>query len=82
MIGLNAVKEAIYIKALNPAINIDAGYNTLSSHFDTILANTITAPPPPIVHNAETETLINTAPRRQGRPRKADSQTLPKTIPQ
>ena len=58
------------------------GRHTLSSHFDTILANTITAPPPPTVHNAETETLINTAPRRQGRPRRADSQTLTKTIPQ
>ena len=75
------IKEALYIKAITPSINNDPGRHTLSSHFDTILANTITAPLPPTVHNAETEILINTAPRRQGRPRRADSQTLPKTIP-
>ena len=38
----------------------------------------ISAPPSPTTHDAENEPLINTAPRRQGRP--ASSQTLAKTI--
>ena len=71
-------KEAIYIKALTPSINIDPGRHSLSSHFDTILKSVISAPPPPTTHDAENESLINTAPRRQGRP--ASSQTLAKTI--
>ena len=44
---------------------------------DPILEKLITAPPAPHPHNAATEALINTAPRRQGRPRK--EATTPKT---
>ena len=64
------IKEAIYIKALTPSINIDPGRHNLSTHFDSILKATIAAPPPPRPHNAETEAIVNTIPRRQGRPRK------------
>ena len=64
------IKEAIYIKALAPSINIDPGRHTLSTHFDSILSSNIPTPPTPAPHNPEAETLINTAPRRQGRPRK------------
>ena len=78
------IKEALYIKALKPSINIDPGRHALSSHFDTLLSKAITPPPPPPTHNCEEEPLVNTAPRRQGRPRKNDSnssnQTAAKTI--
>ena len=63
------IKEALYIKALSPAINIDPGRHTLSTHFDAILKELVVKPPAPAAHNAETEIPINTAPRRQGRPR-------------
>ena len=78
------VKEALFIRALNPSINIDPGRHNLSTHFDKILKSVIDKPPSPAPHNAETEPLINTAPRRQGRPRREpltnsqSSQTLPK----
>ena len=71
------IKEAIYIRALNPAINIDSGHHTLSNHFDKIIKDNVAQPPSPTVHNAETEIAINTAPRRQGRPRQ-HQETLPK----
>ena len=58
------IKEAIYIKALNPSINIDPGRHSLSSHFDSTLNNLITQPHAPKPHDATNETLINTAPRR------------------
>ena len=70
------VKEALYIKALSPLINIDPGRHSLSSHYNKILQSHISPPPPPESHNANREALINTAPRRQGRPRKQ-----PSTIP-
>ena len=76
------IKEALYIKALSPSINIDPGRHSLSSHFDSILKDLIHAPPPPEPHNAQTETLINTAPRRQGRPRNQPVPTIPATAPQ
>ena len=63
------IKEAIYIRSLSPSINIDPGRHRLSSHFDSILNSVIVAPPPPPPHDATKEPLINTAPRRQGRPR-------------
>ena len=44
----------------------------------TILNSLISAPPAPQPHDSATEALINTAPRRQGRPRK--EATAPKTI--
>ena len=74
------VKEAIFIRALQPSINIDPGRHTLSSHFDSMLKGIIKRPAPPIPHNAETESIISTVPRRQGRPRREESQTLPKTV--
>ena len=64
------IYEAAFIKTLNPSINIDPGRHQLSSHFDSILKSVISAPPAPPPHNPETETLINTAPRRPGRPRR------------
>ena len=63
------IKEALFIKALKPTINIDPGRHSLSSHFDAILSKAVAPPPPPSTHNQE-EPLLNTAPRRQGRPRK------------
>ena len=62
--------EALCIKILNPSINIDPGRHTVSSHFDQILKEVIKPPPDPAPHNPDNESLINTAPRRQGRPRK------------
>ena len=62
------IKEAIYIKALNPSINIDPGRHSLSSHFYNVLSDIIEAPPPP-PHDPQTKTLIFTVPRRPGRPR-------------
>ena len=74
------IKEAIYIRALSPSINIDSGRHTLSHHFDKVIKDKIVKPPAPAVHNAQTEEAINTAPRRQGRPRQAPAsqETLPK----
>ena len=66
---MRGIKEALYIKALSPAINIDPGRHTLSTHFDKIIKESVVKPPAPAAHNAELETPINTAPRRQGRPR-------------
>ena len=68
------IKEAIHIHTLKPSINIDPGRHQLSNHFDHILRDTIKAPPAPAPHNPTTETLINTAPRRQGRPRREPTQ--------
>ena len=78
------IKEALFIRALSPSINIDPGRHSLSSHFDTLIKNNIHTPPTPAPHNAETETLINTAPRCQGRPRREvmpQSQQSGKTLP-
>ena len=66
--------EAIHIHTLKPSINIDLGRHQLSSHFDKILKSVITQPPAPAPHDPSNETLINTAPRRQGRPRKEPTQ--------
>ena len=64
------IKEALFIKTLSPSINIDPGRHHLTDHFDTILSSLIKPPPPPPTHDPDTESLINTAPRRPGRPRK------------
>ena len=76
------IKEAIYIRALSPTINIDPGRHTLSSHFDGILNQNIKAPSAPAPHNAESEPLINTVPRRQGRPKQPSSNTQPPQQPE
>ena len=75
------IKEALYIKALSPSVNIDPGRHSLSSHYDTILESVITPPPPPEPHNATQETLVNTAPRRQGRPRRQPAIVPPQPQP-
>ena len=72
------IKEAIYIHTLKPSINIDPGRHTLSTHFDSLLTNIVKKPASPTPHNAEAEALINTAPRRQGRPRKDKNATAVK----
>ena len=64
------IYEAAFIRTLKPAINIDPGRHTLSSHFDSILKKVIKAPAAPAPHNPDTEEPINPAPRGQGRPRK------------
>ena len=74
------IKEAIFICALEPSINVDPGRHSLSSHFDSILKGIVSKPAPPPTHNAGAETIISTAPRRQGRPRREESHTTPKTI--
>ena len=74
------IREAIFIKTLKPSINNDPGRHTLSSHFDSILGSIILAPPAPVTHSAD-KSLINTAPRRQGRPRKQPAnETAAKTV--
>ena len=67
------IKEALYIKTLAPSINIDAGRHHLSDHFDAILSSIIRPPPSPPPHDPAKEQLINTAPRKPGRPK---TQTL------
>ena len=74
--------EAAFIKTLEPSINIDTGRHTLSSHFDSILKKVIKAPAAPAPHIADTEELINTAPRGQGRPRKQPINTHSQPNPQ
>ena len=71
------IKEAIYIKALSPSINIDPGRHSLSSHFDNTIRGHIRAPPAPLPHNANSEPLINTTRRGQGRPRKQPAAVIP-----
>ena len=73
------IKEAIYIRSLKPSINIDPGRHSLSSHFDQIINKEIAAPTPPEPHN-ENEPLINTAPRRQGRPKKQATTTCSQPV--
>ena len=75
------IKEAIYIKALSPSINIDPSRIALSTPFDAIIKNSVKAPPAPAPHNAHTEELINTVPRRQGRPRQPGALTQPQPPP-
>ena len=76
------IKEAIFIKALSPSINIDPGRHQLSDHFDSILAPLVAQPSPPAPHDPDQEQLINTAPRRPGRPRSQPtlSQPSPSTV--
>ena len=69
------IKEAIFIKTLNPTINLDPGRHTLSTHFDSIINNSIKTPPAPAPHNPEQEEKISTIPRRQGRPKKMPTTT-------
>ena len=64
------IKEALYIKTLTPSINIDPGRHHLSDHFDSVLTSIMKPPPPPSPHDPNTENIINTAPRKPGRPRK------------
>ena len=72
------IKEAIFIKALSPSINIDPGRHSLSTHFDNILKGQIrTPPPPPLPHNASIEPLSNTVRRGQGRPRRQPMASAP-----
>ena len=75
------IKEAIYIKTLKPSINIDPGRHALSSHFDQILNKEIVIPPTPKPHDPGIEAIINTAPRRQGRPKKQPSISSSSTQP-
>ena len=72
------VKEAIYIRGLQPSINRDQGRHQLPSHFDSLIKAAVKRPPPPTTHDADIEPLLRTSPRRQGRPRRnnvATSQT-------
>ena len=64
------VKEAVYIRGLQPSINRDQGRHQLPSHFDSLIKEAVTKPPPPVTHNPEIEPLLRTSPRRQGRPRR------------
>ena len=76
------IREALFIQALNPSINIDPGRHALSTHFTKTLKEVIIKPPSPAPHNPETESLVNTAPRRQGRPRKAATPSSSQPAPQ
>ena len=69
------VKEAIYIRGLQPSINRDQGRHQLPSHFDSLIKKAIKRPPPPTTRNADVEPLLRTSPRRQGRPRRNNPAT-------
>ena len=69
------VKEAVYIRGLQPSINRDQGRHQLPSHFDSLIKEAVVKPPPPATHDADLEPLLRTSPRRQGRPRRNHSQT-------
>ena len=73
------VKEAIYIRGLQPSINRDQGRHQLPSHFDSLIKEAVKRPPPPTTHNADIEPLLRTSPRRQGRPRRNNITTGPQT---
>ena len=78
------VRESIYIRALNPPLNRQSDRNdryTLPAHFDSILKNTIKAPPPPLPHN-NTEKKTFTGDRLPGRPKKRAEMTVPQPQPQ
>ena len=62
------VKEAIFIRALQPTINRDQGRHLLPPNFDSLIQQHVKRPTPPSVHDANVEPLLSTAPRRQGRP--------------
>ena len=73
------IKESIHIRALNPSINENPGRHFLPPNYDLILEKNIKKPAAAAVHNSNEE-ILNTAPRRPGRPRKNDS-TSSQTIP-
>ena len=62
------VKEAIFIRALQPSINRDQGRYHLSPVFDSLLQQHVKRPLPPPVHDPSIEPLLDSAPCRQGRP--------------
>ena len=77
------VKESIYIRALRPSINENPGRHFLPPNYDPILEANIKKPAAAAVHNSETEEILNTAPRRPGRPRRivsSSSQTTPMEV--
>ena len=63
------VKEAVYIRGLEPSINRDQGRHQLPSHFDPLIKKTYEKPHPPATHNADFEPLLRVSFRRQGRSR-------------
>ena len=69
------VKEAIYIRGLQPSINRDQGRHQLPSHFDSLIKEAVKRPPAPTTHNPDLEPLLRTSPRRQGRPRRNNPAT-------
>ena len=74
------VKEAIYIRALQPTINRDQGRHLLPPNFDSLLQEHVKRPSAPLVHDADVEPILSTAPRRQGRPpRQSQTQSQPQT---
>ena len=85
-IGLDWVgrgmKESISILTLSPSINTDLGCHKLSFHFDYILEAYISVPPALETHDPSKEDLVNTAPRRKGRPRKEPTQQPTKQLTQ
>ena len=76
------VKEAIFIRALQPTINRDQGRHLLPPNFDALLQQHVKRPNPARVHVAAEEPLLSTAPRRQGRPpRQSQAPLLPPPPP-
>ena len=71
------VKEAVYIRGLKPSINRDQGRHQLPPHYDSLIKEAVEKPPPPLTHNADSEPLLRTSPRRQGRPRRINSASQP-----
>ena len=59
----------------------DQGRHLLPPNFDSLLQQRIKRPPPPSVHDAAVESLLSTAPRRQGRPPRQTQAALTPSAP-
>ena len=71
------VKEAVYIRGLQPSINGDQGRHQLPPHYDSLIKEAVEKPPQLLTHDAAIEPLLRTSPRRQGRTRRINSASQP-----
>ena len=75
------VRESMYIRALDPTINDHPGRHLLPRLYDDLIKANIKQPIAPAVHDPNAEEMLNSAPKRPGRPRKANpnsTETIPK----
>ena len=75
------IREALYIKALNPSLNRDQGRHTIPPIFDNAIRKLKKRrPPAPEIHQPG-EALFDSRPKTSGRPRTtASSQSAPSPI--